>query len=215
MQGLQLSQRRRHATRKTFPECRNARSPRVIIMRPWEFSRLEQKRNDSQPIMKYALLVHQSQEYFDRRDDAAAMAAGKAYGEALQAAGVFVGGAGLQSPRAATTVSVRDGKRQVHDGPYAETKEFHAAIEAIARNSYGRLIAYIAARSAMSPARKTRLATQLPRRWNDGRRTAFHKNLRRGCYTPHATASLTPPVAIKSSNSQRRFFGKSPRKHIP
>jgi hypothetical protein len=23
-----------------------------------------------------------------------------------------------------TTVSVRDGKRQVHDGPYAETKEF-------------------------------------------------------------------------------------------
>jgi hypothetical protein len=95
-------------------------------MRPWEFSRLEQKRNDRQSIMKYALLVHQSQEYFDRRDDAAAMAAGKAYGEALQAAGVFVGGAGLQPPRAATTVSVRDGKRQVHDGPYAETKEFLA-----------------------------------------------------------------------------------------
>lgn len=73
--------------------------------------------------MKYALLVHQPQEYFDRRDDAAA---GRAYGEALQAAGVFVGGAGLVSPRAATTVSVRDGKRQVHDGPYAETKEFLA-----------------------------------------------------------------------------------------
>jgi hypothetical protein len=95
-------------------------------MRPWEFSRPEKKRNDSQPIMKYALLIHQSQEYFDRRDDAAAMAAGKAYGEALQAAGVFVGGAGLQSPRAATTVSVREGKREVHDGPYAETKEFLA-----------------------------------------------------------------------------------------
>ena len=77
-------------------------------------------------IMKYALLVHQSQDYFDHRDNAAAMAAGKAYGEALQAAGVFVGGAGLESPQAATTVSVRDGKRQVHDGPYAETKEFLA-----------------------------------------------------------------------------------------
>lgn len=76
--------------------------------------------------MKYALLVHQPQEYFDRRDDAAAGAAGRAYAEALQAAGVFVGGAGLVSPRAATTVSVRDGKRQVHDGPYAETKEFLA-----------------------------------------------------------------------------------------
>jgi hypothetical protein len=76
--------------------------------------------------MKYALLVHQPQEYFDRLNDKAAMAAGKAYGEALQAAGLFVGGAGLESPQAATTVSIRDGKRQVHDGPYAETKEFLA-----------------------------------------------------------------------------------------
>jgi hypothetical protein len=76
--------------------------------------------------MKYALLVHQPQEHFERRDEKAAIAAGKAYGEALQAAGVFVAGAGLDSPKNATTVSVRDGKRQVHDGPYAETKEFLA-----------------------------------------------------------------------------------------
>ena len=39
-------------------------------------------------------------------------------------AGIFIGGGGLDSPTTATTVSVRDGKRQVHDGPYAETKEF-------------------------------------------------------------------------------------------
>lgn len=77
-------------------------------------------------IMKYALLVHQSREHFDRRDDKAAVAAGRAYGEALQAAGVFVAGAGLDSPKNATTVTVRDGKRHVHDGPYAETKEFLA-----------------------------------------------------------------------------------------
>ena len=76
--------------------------------------------------MKYVLLVHQSQNHFDTRNNAAAMAAGRAYGEALMAAGVFVGGAGLDSPKNATTVSVRDGKRQVHDGPYAETKEFLA-----------------------------------------------------------------------------------------
>ena len=76
--------------------------------------------------MKYALLVHQPKEYFDRRQDQTAITAGRAYGEALQAAGVLVGGAGLQSPKTATTVSVRDGKRQVHDGPYAETKEFLA-----------------------------------------------------------------------------------------
>jgi hypothetical protein len=73
-------------------------------------------------VMKYAMLVYQTQESFDRRDDAM-IAAGRAYGEALQAAGIFVGGAGLDSPRTATTVSLRNGKRQVHDGPYAETKE--------------------------------------------------------------------------------------------
>jgi hypothetical protein len=76
--------------------------------------------------MKYALLVHQSQEHFDSRNVEAAVAAGKAYGEALQAAGIFVAGAGLDSPKNATTVAVRDGKRHVHDGPYAETKEFLA-----------------------------------------------------------------------------------------
>jgi len=57
-------------------------------------------KNKTQPTietnnMKYALLVHQSQEHFDGRDDKAAVAAGRAYGEALQAASVFVAGAGL------------------------------------------------------------------------------------------------------------------------
>jgi hypothetical protein len=74
--------------------------------------------------MKYAILVHEPMEYFERRKDPAAIAAGRAYGEALMAAGVLVAGGGLESPQAATTISVRDGKRQVHDGPYAETKEF-------------------------------------------------------------------------------------------
>jgi hypothetical protein len=74
--------------------------------------------------MKYALLIHESSEFSDRRKDPALKAAGMAYGEALRAAGVIVGGAGLQPPTTATMVSVRDGKRQVHDGPYAETKEF-------------------------------------------------------------------------------------------
>ena len=75
--------------------------------------------------MKYALLVDQAPEYFDRRDDAAAMAAGKADREALQAAGVFVGGAGPQSPQAATTVwsAKANGKFTMDQ---AETKEFLA-----------------------------------------------------------------------------------------
>ena len=78
--------------------------------------------------MKYALLVHVNKEAVDQFKDAnakaAARAAGMAYGEALRAAGIFVEGAGLESPQTATMVSVRDGKRQVHDGPYAETKEY-------------------------------------------------------------------------------------------
>jgi hypothetical protein len=73
--------------------------------------------------MKYALLVHQSTERFDDRS-ADAAAAGAAYGQALQAAGIFVGGAGLASPQKTTTISLRDGKRHVQDGPYTETKEF-------------------------------------------------------------------------------------------
>jgi hypothetical protein len=82
--------------------------------------------------MKYALLVHQSQEELEQsRKDPSLRAAGRAYGEALQAAGVFIGGAGLESPAATTTVSVRDGKRQVQDGPYAETKEFLAGFAII------------------------------------------------------------------------------------
>src|SRR5712675_3253511 len=76
--------------------------------------------------MKYILLVHHPKETFDAPHDPADAAAGHAYGQALHAAGVFVAGAGLVSPQNATTVSVRDGKRQVQDGPYAETKEFLA-----------------------------------------------------------------------------------------
>lgn len=45
------------------------------------------------------------------------------YCNALVASGIMVSGAGLQPPDTATTVRVRDGKRQVHDGPYAESKE--------------------------------------------------------------------------------------------
>lgn len=72
--------------------------------------------------MKYILLVHVPKETLDGPKDPAA--AGRAYGQALHEAGIFVAGVGLGSPDAASIVSVRDGKRQVQDGPYAETKEF-------------------------------------------------------------------------------------------
>jgi|SRR6266581_4088422 len=74
--------------------------------------------------MKYAILSYHSEGFAQRAKDPALKAAGMAYGEALRAAGVIVHAAGLQPPQTATIVSVRDGKRHVHDGPYAETKEF-------------------------------------------------------------------------------------------
>jgi hypothetical protein len=47
----------------------------------------------------------------------------KAYMEAMVKAGVLKGGNGLQPTTAATTVRVADGKAQVLDGPYADSKE--------------------------------------------------------------------------------------------
>ena len=41
----------------------------------------------------------------------------------LQKDGAFVAGDALQGVSTATTVSIRDGKRETIDGPFAETKE--------------------------------------------------------------------------------------------
>jgi len=46
-----------------------------------------------------------------------------AYMEAMAKAGVLVSSAGLQSPTTATTIRTTNGKAQVLDGPYADTKE--------------------------------------------------------------------------------------------
>ena len=46
-----------------------------------------------------------------------------AYMGALHAAGVTRGGEQLQGPHAATTLRLRNGTRQVQDGPFADSKE--------------------------------------------------------------------------------------------
>lgn len=46
-----------------------------------------------------------------------------AYMGAMKSAGVMLNGDGLQAPSTATTLRVRDGKRQVQDGPFADSKE--------------------------------------------------------------------------------------------
>ena len=74
--------------------------------------------------MKYAILFHEKTEHFARRTEPGFMDTWMAYINAIHAAGIFASGAGLLPPEAATMVSVREGKRRIHDGPYAETKEF-------------------------------------------------------------------------------------------
>ena len=79
--------------------------------------------------MNYTLLIYENATGFDLRNtpDAAARQAYwggfMAYTKALQDAGVMVAGAGLQATPAATTLRMRNGKRHVQDGPYADTKE--------------------------------------------------------------------------------------------
>lgn len=77
--------------------------------------------------MTYALLFHESAADFALRDDpekaGAYWAAWSSYIAAIGEAGIVQGGEGLLPPQTATTVRIRDGKRQIHDGPYAESKE--------------------------------------------------------------------------------------------
>ena len=77
--------------------------------------------------MKYMLLIYVDEakgaQIRKNVGDAEMSAPYIAYTEALQKAGVIVGGDRLQPSSTATTVKVNDGKTQVLNGPYAETKE--------------------------------------------------------------------------------------------
>ncbi len=77
--------------------------------------------------MKYTLLFSESAAEFAKREDPAESpaywAAWGAYIGAVRESGKMVSGYGLLPPGTATTVRIRDGKREVHDGPYAESKE--------------------------------------------------------------------------------------------
>ena len=77
--------------------------------------------------MKYSILVYETEDQMKARTDPARQAqywaAYKAYTKALTDAGVFAGGAGLEAPAQATTIRMRADKRQVQDGPFADSKE--------------------------------------------------------------------------------------------
>jgi hypothetical protein len=76
--------------------------------------------------MQFALLIYESPEAFATRkkdETDTYIGAWRAYYKALVDAGVYVGGDPLQVPETGTTIRIKEGKRRVQDGPYADTKE--------------------------------------------------------------------------------------------
>lgn len=77
--------------------------------------------------MQFMLILNETPEDFARRADPAQngdyWGGWNAFIGAMAQAGVIVKGDGLQSPDLATTLRIRDGKRRVEDGPFADTKE--------------------------------------------------------------------------------------------
>jgi hypothetical protein len=77
--------------------------------------------------MRYVMLIYETPADFEARGPSVRepyVAAWRAYYRALVDAGVFVGGgAPLEEADTATTIQLKDGRRHVQDGPFAETKE--------------------------------------------------------------------------------------------
>jgi hypothetical protein len=76
--------------------------------------------------MQYLLMIHSDESAMKSMTPEAGgqmHAAYMAYTEALSKAGILLGGNRLRPTDTATTVRIADGKTQVLDGPYAETKE--------------------------------------------------------------------------------------------
>ncbi|MEJ2347238.1 MAG: YciI family protein [Gammaproteobacteria bacterium] len=81
--------------------------------------------------MKYICLGYIDEKYFARLSETERqefMDACFAYDEELEKNGHMIGGEALQPASTATTVRYRNGKPQVTDGPFAETKEFLGGI---------------------------------------------------------------------------------------
>ena len=76
--------------------------------------------------MQYLLLIYMNEKQFAAKSEAELKTQFGEYNELtadLGKTGSLVGGNRLQATTTATTVRVRDGKSQITDGPFAETRE--------------------------------------------------------------------------------------------
>jgi len=76
--------------------------------------------------MQYMCLIYSAEDNRPNHSDAETATVMQRYmefGKEMQANGKLIAGDALQPVSTATTISVRDGKTQTTDGPFAETKE--------------------------------------------------------------------------------------------
>jgi hypothetical protein len=76
--------------------------------------------------MKYILLIHHDEKAWEQKSDTEReplLAEFRQLRQQLLSSGQFVDGAPLHATSSATSVRVRDGKRLLTDGPFAETRE--------------------------------------------------------------------------------------------
>ena len=76
--------------------------------------------------MQYLLLIYGAEKLWDGYTEAEKQTIYKGYRELigeLRTSGQFLGGHELQPIATATTVRIRNGKKSITDGPFAETKE--------------------------------------------------------------------------------------------
>ena len=76
--------------------------------------------------MQYMLMFYQPESEFLQREEIAAQAYRASwmdYVGAIRQSGIALNGHGLQPPMTGTTLRLRGDKRQVQDGPFADTKE--------------------------------------------------------------------------------------------
>ena len=73
--------------------------------------------------MKYMLLIYHEEHALDEAEREACYVESTQLAHQLKASGQYLAASPLQSTAMATSVRVRDGKRFVTDGPFAETRE--------------------------------------------------------------------------------------------
>jgi hypothetical protein len=74
--------------------------------------------------MKYMLLIYMEEKALDEAEREHCYVESTQLAVELQAKGQFLGANPLEPTSTATSIRVRDGKRLVTDGPFAETREY-------------------------------------------------------------------------------------------